>query len=147
LQLGINYRGSSLAREENNSSSKVHAGDRAPDVPCSTPIGTSTRLFDVFRGPHFTLLAFGPSQGPAVTVLNQRYGSVVYAHSVLRANESTGTAPLSASLFDTDGHAHRAYEANDGMLILVRPDGYVGFIAHSHSINSVHTYLDYLIAQ
>jgi 2-polyprenyl-6-methoxyphenol hydroxylase-like FAD-dependent oxidoreductase len=61
LQLGINYRGHSLAHDESNSAANVHAGDRAPDAPCSNPDGTSTRLFDAFRGTHFTLLAFGPS--------------------------------------------------------------------------------------
>src|SRR5229473_5049996 len=67
LQLGINYRGSSLAHEENNSSANVHAGDRAPDAPCSNSSGTSTRLFDAFRGPHFTLLAFGVCCAAAAT--------------------------------------------------------------------------------
>jgi 2-polyprenyl-6-methoxyphenol hydroxylase-like FAD-dependent oxidoreductase len=146
LQLGINYRGSSLAREENNSSANVHAGDRAPDAPCSNSFGTSTRLFDAFRGPHFTLLAFGACHVATATEMNQRRGSVVHAHSVLRADEPTGNATLSESLFDTEGHAHRAYDAKDGMLVLVRPDGYVGFIANDDSLSGVEAYLESLLA-
>ena len=146
LQLGINYRGSSLAREENNSSATVHAGDRAPDAPCSNSFGTSTRLFDAFRGPHFTLLAFGVCRAAAATGMNQRCGSVVHAHSVLRAGGPTGNATSSDSLFDIQGHAYRAYDAKDGLLVLVRPDGYVGFIANDDSLSGVQAYLEYFVA-
>jgi 2-polyprenyl-6-methoxyphenol hydroxylase-like FAD-dependent oxidoreductase len=146
LQLGINYRGSSLAREEDNSSANVHAGDRAPDAPCSNSFGTSTRLFDAFRGPHFTLLAFGACHLAIAAEMSQRCGSVVHAHSVLRTDGPTGNATFSDSLFDTEGHAHRAYDAKDGMLVLVRPDGYVGFIANDDSQSGVQAYLENLVA-
>jgi hypothetical protein len=145
LQLGINYRGSSLAREKDNSSANIHAGDRAPDAPCSNSFGTSTRLFDAFRGPHFTLLAFGACHVPTATEMNQCCGSVVHAHSVLRTDAPTDNATLSDSLFDTEGHAHRAYDAKDGMLVLVRPDGYVGFIANDDSLRGAKAYLEYLV--
>jgi hypothetical protein len=142
LQLGINYRGSSLAREENNSSAKVHAGDRAPDAPCSNSLGTSTSLFDVFRGTHFTLLAFGACHLATAAEMNQRCGSAVHAYSVLRADAATGNATSSESLFDTEGHAYQAYDAKDGLLVLARPDGYVGFIANDDSPSGVEAYLD-----
>ncbi|GGU22308.1 hypothetical protein GCM10010259_10860 [Streptomyces daghestanicus] len=52
-QLGLNYRESSLAQETRTSpDGPVLAGDRAPD---GTVAGV--RLFDAFRGPHWTLLA------------------------------------------------------------------------------------------
>jgi hypothetical protein len=41
----------------------------------------------------------------------------VHAHSVLRTDGPTGNATLSDSLFDTEGHAHRAYDAKDGTLV------------------------------
>ncbi|MEU9444369.1 FAD-dependent oxidoreductase [Streptomyces sp. NPDC048304] len=55
-QLGLGYRGSSLTVEtrEGLSEDALHAGDRAPDG-----IRGGTRLFDEFRGPHWTLLAVG----------------------------------------------------------------------------------------
>jgi 2-polyprenyl-6-methoxyphenol hydroxylase-like FAD-dependent oxidoreductase len=56
-QLGITYRGTTLAGEP--SDRDLQAGDRAPDALC----GNETRLFDLFRGPHFTLLAFGAELG------------------------------------------------------------------------------------
>jgi 2-polyprenyl-6-methoxyphenol hydroxylase-like FAD-dependent oxidoreductase len=50
-QLGITYRGATLATGA--AEGELQAGDRAPDGLCDN----GTRLFDLFRGPHFTLLA------------------------------------------------------------------------------------------
>ncbi|MFD9488109.1 FAD-dependent monooxygenase [Streptomyces sp. NPDC059991] len=50
-QLGIGYRGGPLS---SGRAGALESGDRAPDGVL--PEG---RLFDLFRGPHFTLLAFG----------------------------------------------------------------------------------------
>ncbi|MFJ8018340.1 FAD-dependent oxidoreductase [Streptomyces sp. NPDC096339] len=56
-QLHLNYRGSSLAVETRTDlpEGALRAGDRAPDG------SAATRLFDEFRGPHWTLLAIGPA--------------------------------------------------------------------------------------
>jgi hypothetical protein len=96
------------------------------------------------RGPHFTLLAFGACHVCTATEMNQRCRSVVHAHSVLRTDALTGNATSSDRLFDTEGHAHRAYDGKDGMLVLVRPDGYVGFIANDDSPRGVQASLDHL---
>lgn len=53
-QLDINYRGGPLA-VDTDPSGALRAGDRAPDG--LLPDGR--RLFDVFRGPHWTVLQFG----------------------------------------------------------------------------------------
>jgi hypothetical protein len=82
------------------------AGDRAPDAPCVTVTGRPVRLFDLLRGPHWTLLGFDvrPEQpaGPVRVV-------------------GIGTEVL-----DNGGHAARAYAASAGELVLIRPDGYIG---------------------
>jgi 2-polyprenyl-6-methoxyphenol hydroxylase-like FAD-dependent oxidoreductase len=52
-QLELGYPGSSLSADG--------AGERAPDAPCVDASGAPRRLFDAFRGPHFTLLGFGES--------------------------------------------------------------------------------------
>ncbi|MGW2374150.1 aromatic-ring hydroxylase C-terminal domain-containing protein [Kitasatospora sp. NPDC001683] len=83
----------------------VRAGDRAPDAPCTTADGTPTRLFDLFRGPHFTLLAFGDH--PALAELTDLPG--------VRA----------AAVHDPDGHAAHGYGLRGDAVVLVRPDGYV----------------------
>ncbi|MFD9336818.1 FAD-dependent oxidoreductase [Streptomyces sp. NPDC060028] len=55
-QLGLGYRGSSLAVETRAGlpQQALQAGDRAPDGARG-----GVRLFDAFRGPHWTLLAVG----------------------------------------------------------------------------------------
>jgi 2-polyprenyl-6-methoxyphenol hydroxylase-like FAD-dependent oxidoreductase len=58
-QLGLGYRDSSLTRETRTDRGQLVAGDRAPDGAVD-----GDRLFDAFRGPHWTLLALGGAQAP-----------------------------------------------------------------------------------
>ncbi|MDQ1036563.1 2-polyprenyl-6-methoxyphenol hydroxylase-like FAD-dependent oxidoreductase [Streptomyces sp. V3I8] len=59
-QLGLGYRGSPLTVETRTDlpEEALRAGDRAPDG-----IRGGVRLFDAFRGPHWTLLAVGTDTG------------------------------------------------------------------------------------
>ncbi|QUQ64845.1 FAD-dependent monooxygenase [Kutzneria sp. CA-103260] len=59
-QLDITYRGGPLALDDRAAKGQLQAGDRAPDG--LLPDGT--RLFDLFRGTHATVLTFGgPIEG------------------------------------------------------------------------------------
>jgi hypothetical protein len=78
------------------------------------------RLFDVFRGVHFTLLTFGNQ--PALR-LPDVYSSVVRSYTITHPGNATA-AP--ETLVDANGYAHRAYGIRGNAVILVRPDGYVG---------------------
>ena len=120
MQLGLNYRGGPLSVEErrNVPDGVTRAGDRAPDAPLSDAAGRPCRLFDVLRGPHFTLLALGGAAPPA---LDPRYGEALRTYRI--AWKGKGAA-ADGTLVDSDGYAHR--NCGDG-LILVRPDGYLGY--------------------
>ncbi|WP_432002144.1 FAD-dependent monooxygenase [Streptomyces sioyaensis] len=114
-QLDLGYPDSPLTRELRTDLAEGTpvAGDRAPDAPCRTADGRPTRLFDAFRGPHFTLLALGDieldeAQLPADPAL-------------LRVVRVGGPAP---DLLDADGHVQDAYGSGPAVL-LVRPDGYL----------------------
>ncbi|MFE2586110.1 FAD-dependent monooxygenase [Streptomyces sp. NPDC059378] len=82
-QLGLGYRGSALAVETRGDlpEEAVRAGDRAPDAAVD-----GVRLFDVFRGPHWTLLDVGtdaePPALPGVRTAriesDERYGTGVF---------------------------------------------------------------------
>jgi hypothetical protein len=111
-QLTLSYRGGPLAHDL-GSPTGLRAGDRAPDAPCRRG-DELVRLFDAFRGTHFTLLLFGadPLLGDAVRGVRV----VVVAH----------TDGAAGALVDDGGHAHRAYGVNGPAAFLVRPDGYVG---------------------
>ncbi|MGW8969727.1 FAD-dependent monooxygenase [Streptomyces platensis] len=118
-QLGIGYPDSPLTRELRTDVPEgvPHAGDRAPDAPCTTADGTPTRLFDAFRGPHFTLLTLG------ATDLDT--SALPADPALLRVVRVGGPAP---DLLDTDGHVRDAY-GSDPAVLLIRPDGYLALAA------------------
>ncbi|WP_428952716.1 FAD-dependent monooxygenase [Streptomyces sp. cg35] len=94
-QLGIGYRESALTRETRTGlpEGALRAGDRAPDGRRG-----GVRLFDAFRGPHWTLLAVG-TDAELPPVDGERIRAVRIP----------------------------AYEAYGTGVFLVRPDGYVGW--------------------
>ena len=133
MQLGLNYRGGPLSVDERTGigAGVTRAGDRAPDAPLHDGRGATVRLFDKFRGPHFTLLALGGAEPPA---LDPGLGDAVRTHRIATAGgEGNG------ALVDVDGHAHRNY--GDG-LVLVRPDGYVGYTGPLRGARGLGPYLD-----
>lgn len=62
-QLDIGYPESSLALEKPKRTGGLLAGDRAPDAPIRGAAGRTMRLFDLFRGPHWTLIVFEGDRG------------------------------------------------------------------------------------
>lgn len=104
-QLLLGYRDGSLAAGE-------RGGERAPDATLE-----GGRLFDALRGPHFTLLALGTAHAALVKEINATYGAAVHAHTVVQRGEA-------GDLIDVDGQVHDHYGQG---LVLIRPDGYVGY--------------------
>jgi 2-polyprenyl-6-methoxyphenol hydroxylase-like FAD-dependent oxidoreductase len=122
--LMLNYRGGPLSRDERAEPGTLTAGDRAPDAPVTTADGRQTRLFELFHGPHWTLLAFGAGHAGTVVALHDRFGSALHAHTVVQPGEPADQH----TVIDSDGHARTGYHATDGTLILIRPDGYLGLV-------------------
>jgi 2-polyprenyl-6-methoxyphenol hydroxylase-like FAD-dependent oxidoreductase len=91
----------------------IRPGDRAPDADClDAATGGPVRIFDLLRGPHWTVLTFGdadPAPAPAGTPV----------HRIDRS------ATAGATLVDTTGDAHRTYGVQAPTSMLVRPDGYL----------------------
>jgi 2-polyprenyl-6-methoxyphenol hydroxylase-like FAD-dependent oxidoreductase len=118
MQLSLNYRGGPLSVDERSAVAErvTRAGDRAPDARLTSAAGAPVRLFDMLRGPHFTVLAF--SAGLPALDLYAR--GDVHVHRVVRP----GDAVDDGALLDASGEAHRIY--GEG-LIVVRPDGYLGY--------------------
>jgi 2-polyprenyl-6-methoxyphenol hydroxylase-like FAD-dependent oxidoreductase len=123
-QLDLGYPTSSLALQA-RAGEGVQAGERAPDAPVRGAVAQPTRLFALFRGPHWTLLgcdasraAVAPRPGLHVHIVGPR-GDIV----------------------DDGGHFHDAYGVSRGDWVLVRPDGYVGAVVGADNLPLVERYL------
>lgn len=136
-QLLLNYRGSSLTLEIGWHGGKLRAGDRASDGICESSSGR-IRLFDLFRGPHFTLLAFGAQAAAAIRDLEWTPADFLRKCSV----RLSGIAGESGTIIDPTGNAHAAYGIadKDNVIFLVRPDGYIGLIASQNWVDAVNQY-------
>ncbi len=124
-QLDLGYAQSSLALEKPERRGGLLAGDRAPDAPIRGAAGQSTRLFELFKGPHWTLLGY------------QVERDVVPPRPRLHIH----TLGPRGDIFDEGGHLRDAYALTSGDWVLVRPDGYVGAIVSSSQIGALETYL------
>ena len=135
-QLSVNYRGGPLSRDLDDTTG-LRAGDRAPDAPCIyAENGELVRLFDVFRGTHFTLLIFGNRPAPQLPAI---YDADLRAYTITRPDNTTLIDKH--TLVDIDGHAHNAYGITSDALILVRPDGYIGLTGGTFDQQPIIDYL------
>ena len=110
-ELDLGYFDSPLALDLRGRAGRIRAGQRAPDAVCRGAGGQPLRLFDLFRGPHWSLLAYEVDRhalGPA------RVGLVT--HSVGECGD----------VVDLHGHVRGGYDLSPGDCVLVRPNGYVG---------------------
>ncbi|SEG34200.1 2-polyprenyl-6-methoxyphenol hydroxylase [Nonomuraea solani] len=91
-QLSLSYRGGSLA---------LDGGERVPDGRLRLADGTRARVFDLLRGPHFTLLSPDPAPhvagGPEVRAYRpaEPYGGE--RHTLVRPDGYVGIATSSAT--------------------------------------------------
>jgi hypothetical protein len=131
MQLGLNYRGGPLSVDERPAVAEgvTRAGDRAPDARLTDADGKPVRLFDVLRGPHFTLLAIRADL-PMVGSLS---GDALRIHRVVAPADATQGA-----LTDTDGQIRRLY--GEGV-VLIRPDGYLGYTGPDGGTPGLRAYL------
>jgi hypothetical protein len=142
LQLGINYRDGRLACEQRATPGQVRAGDRAPDAPGLQGSDGEHRLFDVFRGTHFTLLAFGDGWDDVTAQAEAHCGSCLKSIVIHAADAHDATTHHEkARTIDTQGHAARAYDIQRDTLLIVRPDGYIGLVTEQRSVEPVLAYL------
>lgn len=122
-QLDIGYPEASLAVEVPARRGILLAGDRAPDALVRGAAGQPRRLFDLFSGPHWTLLA---DDGAGVAA---RPGLHIHAFGER------------GDLVDDAGQFRASYGLAAGDRVLIRPDGYVGAIFGAAEDAALDAYL------
>ena len=155
-QLGINYRWSSIVRDERQPVDKqqtldeldvygvrggdvLRAGDRAPDAPGLVEVGEkegeTTRLFDVLRVTHHTVLVLtsDPAKARPVVDAVSALPKRAIATAVVYPQESSASPPAIGTyrgFADSEGYAYKFFGAPAGAttIFIVRPDGVVGGI-------------------
>lgn len=105
-QLDLGYPDSALslvlASDLRRRACVVCFGDRAPDAPCRGAGGQSMRLFNLFRGTHWTLLINGPASETFIP------------RAQLRIH------PIGRDILDDGGHIRDAYGLAPDACVLVR---------------------------
>lgn len=109
-QLDIGYPDSPLTKELPGRKSGIRAGDRAPDGLVRGAAGQPSRLFQLFQGPHWTLLV----HEAGLETVRPRPG--LHVHHIGPKGD----------VGDAWGHIRNAYALAPGECVLVRPDGYIG---------------------
>ncbi len=156
-ELSINYRHSPLSQDDRHGrDSEVKAGDRMPDAPLAPATGGApTSLFAVLRGTRHNLLLFpGPHGRASLLEIAERvdhdFPDLFAAHLILTAGasqpEASATPANVAVWLDVEGQLEQSVAADDRAVIVVRPDGYIGYRGQPADAEKLERYLDrYLV--
>lgn len=136
-QLGIAYPDSPLTVTGGGGRRGPHPGDRAPDAHGTSADGTPVRLFDLTRGTHWTILGFGTEAAADLRELNTVRRIDTRACLVVDAPADDRYSKELATLIGTE--ARRLFRTELGMLVLIRPDGYIA--ARTHDARTIADYL------
>ncbi|HEX6554670.1 MAG TPA: FAD-dependent monooxygenase [Ktedonobacteraceae bacterium] len=136
-ELNIAYRESPITVDQRDKKGALRAGDRAPNALVRTDEGAEPQpLFEIFNSQHSILLVLTARQEAAaverqwseiVALLEAGYQEMIEAYLVTRKAASGSEQEARQVLYDETGELHQRYEAEQGGLVLIRPDGYIGF--------------------
>jgi 2-polyprenyl-6-methoxyphenol hydroxylase-like FAD-dependent oxidoreductase len=149
-EMNVSYPDSAVSVDRRDHKGVLRAGDRAPDgVVRRHGSAEPQTLFAVLNpSQHSVLLVFtGDREAGAierqwrnvVTLLSDGYQEVIEAHQVT-LNASSGS--LQQLLHDETGELHKRYAAQQGGMVLIRPDGYIGLFAPFGGTEPLRSYLE-----
>ncbi len=125
-ELGLHYRNSPIVSERGGTS-KLRAGDRAPDCEVISESGQRMRMFDLLKEPlHTAILLMPPENADLARFarLFTRYRDIM--HGIV--------------LVDGDSTFRAQYAQDDGALYAIRPDGYVGFHGRAGDLDALEAW-------
>jgi 2-polyprenyl-6-methoxyphenol hydroxylase-like FAD-dependent oxidoreductase len=124
-QLALNYRGGPLAPITAERTATLQVGDRAPDALLRDRDGQPARLFDVYKGQHFTAVGYGERAASKLESLTWPAGGASLRRVAINA-ETTGA---DQQFSDRSAGFKKTYGLSGDALLLIRPDGYLASIA------------------
>lgn len=125
-QLDLAYPDTALALELPPRNAGLRAGARAPDAPLvDAATGSPVRLFERFKGPHWTLLG------------RDTDAAAVEAHPDLQVH----VVGDDGDLVDVHGHFRDAWALAPGEWALVRPDGYIAARVDASHLGTLRAWL------
>lgn len=147
-QLQVNYRGAFLSVDADPRRAGLRAGDRVPDATLQTvPDGARVALFDLTAGGWVMLLVAGDAPDASrLAELESRAGEAreIVGDAVrpfLLLDATPEHALATPALIDRRGDIGRIFKARDGLVALIRPDGYLGYRGLPHQSGALASYL------
>jgi hypothetical protein len=156
-EISINYRHGPLCSQQWPSmTGGLVSGDRLGDAPLASALdGHASTLLQTLDGKRHSLLLLAGKDSESVSRLvmiaeetNQAFPGILAAHLVLKPETPIPPAASSelAVWVDTEARAHERLHANEATLVLVRPDGYIGFRCQPADGTALRAYMQsYLI--
>lgn len=145
-QIPISYAAGPLA--SSTSRPGLNSGSRMPDIwdLRQKGVGFPLRLLDLTRGPWFTLLAFPHADGLEETAvfmsaLTTEFPGVIAGVAVVPDDSEAGDLPGITVVRAKAETLSATFDGQPPAIVLVRPDGYIGFIGPA-SLEPVRHYLE-----
>jgi 2-polyprenyl-6-methoxyphenol hydroxylase-like FAD-dependent oxidoreductase len=149
-QLYLRYDPSHIIvnNSHNHPPEKIHIGTRIPDHTVKRE-KEDVRLFELFKGTHHTLLLFGGKKASkqALKKLETLYNTLknhplIHTYILYRNEENLTFCPNPKHcLFDHEPSAHSHFGIIKSTAILIRPDGYIGYIQEPLDKETFNNYL------
>jgi 2-polyprenyl-6-methoxyphenol hydroxylase-like FAD-dependent oxidoreductase len=145
-EMNVAYPDSPISVDVRDHKRMPRAGDRAPDGIVQTDDGSSSSLFSIFNSQRSIVLIFAGNREKVEverqwqqidSVITDGYASEVEAYVVTRQ----ATSGLARVLCDPTGEVHQRFEAAQGDVVLIRPDGYIGFRGPWGTTQALREYL------
>lgn len=153
-EISIAYPHSPIAVDQRDNKGALHAGDRAPNALVRTGEGSAPQsLFEILTSERSILLVLTAQQEAAAvkqqwreieTLLAPGYQEMIDAYLVTEKAASGSEQEGQHVLHDFTGELHQRYDARQGGLVLIRPDGYIGFWGPFGATRELHTYVQEL---
>ena len=149
-ELYLHYEPSSIIVNDthNYPPEKVRVGARAPDHTVKRE-NDEVRLFELFKGTHHTLLLFSGKKASkqALKKIELLYNTLknhplIHPYILYRNEENLNFCPNPKHcLLDHEPSAHSHFGITKATAILIRPDGYIGYIQEPLDKETFKNYL------